>query len=1192
MKTYAPQSKSSWQSSSASVRSHSVESRPTHTPHINPESTALEGESKLATPAKPWGSMISNVMQTAWPSGSGQIQRHVGHHDDEQQTLQAKASTSSRFEVTGALEQRIQASRGHGQPLDLAVRGFMEPRFGASFAHVTVHTDSDAIQMNRDLQAQAFTQGSDIYFNQGKYNPHSTSGKQLLAHELTHTIQQTGGTALQTPPTDLKATLQPKTEPGAHDQSCGCTVCAGKTIQRQIDSQNPSANLLGPSLLQQISTVSPSPVQRHSDHNQGCHCSLCRGGQAKLTVGATGDRYEQEADRMAAKVIGMPDLASSKKQPSQHPNGANPNPDITQTGASPQGLTLSSPGDVVAQRQPLAHQVTTTSKGVIQRHSSHEHYLLGESSPDELAQLSVMREWGRLKKKGASLSPQEILQFNTQYEPIKHTIEQHLTLLANFINNPEYLQDKENRRATKNPDDTTTLNPGEIYHPEEAQDWQVPYIELPVKEEEGAEPGSSSVIVMYGELNALPDFFGNPSDIANTPKRKVLGLVQGIRQRVYKNLLHWYNDEIAQPNTNQLKDQTTELSQEQDIYAKKTAKRKAANIIVRTTTFGIKGVDTVKHRNQTDFMWAKGPMYADKTVGNEEYFADVKKRSGGENSLMTELGANQASSVDKESDEAYFAALERNACHFAPYSWDAWKKYHEQALKLAGEAHQHRKKAEKIEENPFLQFFNKGADLKTSQSNPSPEQDDSKKQNKWVEFDDFSNGTQKANDNVVKRQDALNPFLNQTSDTNPFDINPFDIDPFDIDHEESNNYSQATEIETEKESARKKTNEAVLLNAFGEHFLQDSYAAGHLVDKTVIMQKFALWLHQEEQLKGLMPEDRSLMINMVSQKDLTLEPQEFQNKLQNNAYFQDASKGGPYTQAATDMGLPPDQPIIFLMWWRHNASNPQSKLAKEATPLDLLIAFRQYTSNTPGSATELESQILEPLVNLGFIKKDKHQRQKTKAVTKYSINQALIRQITGNALTGKMLPSYVSQVAVNTPTNYKELAAEFNVQAYITFMERTVIQTISNHFHDIYCRKGLEVSSRGDEHIGLIYGDKDMLSKNAAPGVKYAAETGRLSRNAVIKTAQQGIDSLTETEKTASIEQRFPGQVKVNHVRYSLKDWNTEILAQNSNFQNAWDQNPKIQQLKKAKNLGIGRMNQGNLFADLEEKPKHPNHPF
>ena len=75
----------------------------------------------------------------------------------------------------------------------------MENRFGADLSAVKIHTSGESTQMNESLNAQAFTVGSDIYFNEGKYRPHSTEGKQLLAHELTHVMQQTGSARKENP---------------------------------------------------------------------------------------------------------------------------------------------------------------------------------------------------------------------------------------------------------------------------------------------------------------------------------------------------------------------------------------------------------------------------------------------------------------------------------------------------------------------------------------------------------------------------------------------------------------------------------------------------------------------------------------------------------------------------------------------------------------------------------------------------------------------------------------------------------------------------------------------------------------------------------------------------------------------------------------------------------------------------------
>ena len=94
--------------------------------------------------------------------------------------------------MTPEVEQAIQAARGSGQSLDSGVRAQMEPAFGADFGGVRVHTDNEAETLNRDLGARAFTVGQDIFFRQEAYQPGSSGGRELLAHELTHVVQQNG----------------------------------------------------------------------------------------------------------------------------------------------------------------------------------------------------------------------------------------------------------------------------------------------------------------------------------------------------------------------------------------------------------------------------------------------------------------------------------------------------------------------------------------------------------------------------------------------------------------------------------------------------------------------------------------------------------------------------------------------------------------------------------------------------------------------------------------------------------------------------------------------------------------------------------------------------------------------------------------------------------------------------------------
>jgi Domain of unknown function (DUF4157) len=80
-----------------------------------------------------------------------------------------------------------------GRPLDPATRAFFEPRFGHDFSEVRVHTDARAAESARAVNALAFTVGRDVVFGQGHYAPGKSQGKRLLAHELTHVLQQGDG---------------------------------------------------------------------------------------------------------------------------------------------------------------------------------------------------------------------------------------------------------------------------------------------------------------------------------------------------------------------------------------------------------------------------------------------------------------------------------------------------------------------------------------------------------------------------------------------------------------------------------------------------------------------------------------------------------------------------------------------------------------------------------------------------------------------------------------------------------------------------------------------------------------------------------------------------------------------------------------------------------------------------------------
>jgi hypothetical protein len=170
--------------------------------------------------------------------------------EEEEEEIQAKATSGGISEVSPDIESHIQNMRGGGQPLPKSERTFFEQRFGRDFGQVRVHTDAKAA---RAVNARAFTVGRDVVFGAGHYASGTSEGQKLMAHELTHVVQQTGDYV-----TDFRISRIPRTliqrigtcgtqcRPGTRHtddpDNCGngreCLGCLTTTIAE--DSRQPS----------------------------------------------------------------------------------------------------------------------------------------------------------------------------------------------------------------------------------------------------------------------------------------------------------------------------------------------------------------------------------------------------------------------------------------------------------------------------------------------------------------------------------------------------------------------------------------------------------------------------------------------------------------------------------------------------------------------------------------------------------------------------------------------------------------------------------------------------------------------------------------------------------------------------------------------------------------------------------------
>ncbi len=184
----------------AGTRSRPLENRPARKP-AEPAAPTRGHDPLADLSARPGSARLADAHATrisrataSQPARADQtllrLQRQYGNRHVQRVLALARQGDGSG-EVAPEVEHSIERARGGGHALDRKVRGQMESAFGADFGGVRVHDDTKADTLNRELNARAFTTGKDVFFRQGEYKPSSSGGRKLLAHELTHVVQQT-----------------------------------------------------------------------------------------------------------------------------------------------------------------------------------------------------------------------------------------------------------------------------------------------------------------------------------------------------------------------------------------------------------------------------------------------------------------------------------------------------------------------------------------------------------------------------------------------------------------------------------------------------------------------------------------------------------------------------------------------------------------------------------------------------------------------------------------------------------------------------------------------------------------------------------------------------------------------------------------------------------------------------------------
>jgi hypothetical protein len=689
--------------------------------------------------------------------------------------------------------------------------------------------------------------------------------------------------------------------------------------------------------------------------------------------------------------------------------------------------------------QPAAISSRSSSKGVIQRHASHEHKMLGDVDPADLeiiASASNLNDQGKAVKKDENGDEVELKIGGTgeviKKDMILHTLEQEINRIKFFRDHPPATGNnapsrKEYTQQLKMLDSNSRAEISDKEHGEgtgelekaESKDWQVVVVSIP------SAGGGDPLLVTYGEMNTLADIYGNVEELKRADPKNRWEVLQGIRQLSMFNFMNIYDKVSGKSN-----------------FSSKANPMRVGE--------GFDGGTGVTGRGG-----GLGNM-----VGEVRFMMGGKKKTKG------------------KGEQDYTPGLGRNACHFAPESWYSWAKYHRDAEALAQQAY-----------------------------------------GKGQEVEQIKIGRQQLGGRIT-------PVLQERID----------------------------KLESEQDVLE---NEALLANGFGDHFLQDSYAAGHLINKTQVMKWFVEWMDAHP-FKADYTKDENWRKNQAiayNQDEIGFEKGRYDvskvaggtlakdtQSVENMEDNDDGTSNWEGRFSALGLKVPdslrPGSTYFdFMLFWQGRAAHwyrtrglklsdvPTEKFS-EAFARDGIkqlvkegIARVNWTGSSHTDVGTWDTKEVKKhsyLLNPDYVPKDSDKFDKL-VVKLNSKNPARKNE---------------------AQEQYSETAKKITYRNYHEFLGNSLLQAGTNVLHNYFCLNGLEVETGMGDNIGRIYGDYSMLAKDSAKGVKYSSETSHMSRDAIIDTYTTG----TTTKTTDSIAKRFPTKAKGSDGKVvGLDKWHDEL---------------------------------------------------
>ncbi len=360
------------------------------------------------------------------------------------------------------------------------------------------------------------------------------------------------------------------------------------------------------------------------------------------------------------------------------------------------------------------------------------------------------------------------------------------------------------------------------------------------------------------------------------------------------------------------------------------------------------------------------------------------------------------------------------------------------------------------------------------------------------------------------------------------------------------------------EAANRAANQAMVTNAFGEHYLQDSFAGGHLIPKTRVMQAFVGWLDSSGTAERLLSpggalhravsdalelaghrlppgledqHEQLLRLRQMARQGNLANPQAVQNELHEN---------GSMTSEQLDRRLGTRSPEMrFMVWWREQAVNNGWERS-----ITVEQAARGY-----GVSQREAKRLLDDLCGTGYAARSTGSVDSLMdglmGTHHYVIDSRVVeneRRRRGFGVGDRLGSELGLTTGPRAGRDVDEMTAEYNVQSFHTFFNSAMVQFGTKIFHDKYCKEGLVVESEVGP-VGRIFGDNNMLNGTqggAQNGVEKSARASQDSRNAIFAMIRGSRPAKTPEQ----IKAQFPSKVSDEKLgTVPLSAWQDHLVA-------------------------------------------------